>query len=69
MRFAGFLLFVAGLMTMSVAYAAEARSAERLVKNAHQGVVYAIPKESPLKIEKKSIDGVYFSGQVQLTGK
>ena len=55
MRFAGFLLFVAGLMTMPVAHAAEARSAERLVKNAQQGVVYAIPKESPFKVEKKSI--------------
>jgi hypothetical protein len=69
MRFAGFLLFVAGLMTMPVAHAAEARSAERLVKNDQQGVVYAIPKDSPFKVEKKSIDGVYFSGQVQLTGK
>ena len=69
MRFAGFLLFVAGLMTMPVAHAAEARPAERLVKNDQQGVVYAIPKDSPFKVEKKSIDGVYFAGQVQLTGK
>lgn len=68
MRFAGFLLFVAGLMTMPVAHAAEARSPERLVKNEQQGVVYAIPKESPFKVAKKSIDGVYFSGQVQVTG-
>ena len=69
MRVALFLMISLGLTGGALLPAAQARPAERLVNNSQQGVVYAIPKDSPFKVEKKSIDGVYFSGQVQVTGK
>ena len=63
------LALALSLVTLPCVQAGEAAPAVRLLKNAQQGIVYALPKQSPFKLTKRTIDGVYFEGSAQISGK
>lgn len=68
MKFASFLLLILTFVAMpTVAQAGGVHA--RLVTNEQQGIVYALPTNSPFKVSKKAPDGVYFSGRAVVSGK
>jgi hypothetical protein len=63
-------LLLLSLSFVAMPLAAQAGGARvRLVTNEQQGIVYALPKASPFKVEKKSPDGIAFSGKAVISGK
>jgi len=63
-------VLVLAVALVLVPTAAEAGGARvRLVTNEQQGIVYALPKTGPFKVEKKSPDGIVFSGKAVITGR
>jgi hypothetical protein len=63
-------LVLLALTFVAMPLAAQAGGARvRLVTNEQQGIVYALPKGSPFKVEKKSPDGIAFSGRAVISGK
>lgn len=68
MHLSRLVLLCLPLLTASVA--AQAGSARaKLIMNEQQGIVYALPTQSPFRLEKKADDGVQFSGRAVISGK
>jgi hypothetical protein len=66
-------------LILSAAAAANAQAADaplakdpghvKIVKNPGDGLSYAVPKASPLRVKKLDADGAHFAGSVRITGK
>lgn len=63
------LLAVCLLAALAAGSAAEARGVDRrLISNKADGIVYALPKQSPFKVEKASVEGLTFKGRAVISG-
>ncbi|MFN9163875.1 MAG: hypothetical protein ACK6DM_14405 [Alphaproteobacteria bacterium] len=57
------------LAALAAVWVAEARGVDRrLISNKADGIVYALPKQSPFKVEKASVEGLTFKGRAVISG-